>query len=238
MVDFSFDYRKDDGVNGRDPDKYSFQMKKDHCELWSKQLPVSEYGKLELTPYRDRMVAYVNGEYFDFGCDSITNCYAWRKSLEKIREDEEVAKLLKDYYDSDYVIGSSLIFPLRRDDGKTKWTINQAKGCLRRISDRIDLTLECIRIFYLDKNQWTPLRSCFINYSRFFDWFGDFENYVKFFFLDDLVSKDYKTVVGFTDVLDFDHAMPTSSIEEYKEYIKRNIEFIKKRNKRIKDNYQ
>ena len=61
MVDFSFDYRKDDGVNGRDPDKYSFQMKKDHCELWSKQLPVSEYGKLELTPYRDRMVAYVNG---------------------------------------------------------------------------------------------------------------------------------------------------------------------------------
>ena len=238
MVDFTFNYKKDDGVGDRDPDKYSLQMKKDHCELWSKQLPVANYGKLELTPQWDRIIAYVNGAYFDFGCDSITNCYCNRDSTAELRKDKEVVALIEQYKEADYVIGSSLIFPLHRDDGKVRWTINQARGCLRKISDRIDLTLECIRVFYLDKNQWTPLRSCFINYSRFFDWFGDFENYVKFFFLDDLVSKDYKTVVGFTDALDFEHAMPTSSIEEYKEYIRRNIEFIKKRNKRIKDNYQ
>ena len=235
MIDTSFDYRKDEGVNGRDPDKYSFQLKKDHSELWSKQLPVTKYGKLELTPQKDRIIAYVNGEYFDFGCDSITNCYSYRKSTEELRKDEEVSKLLKEYDDADYVIGSSIIFPLRRDDGLTRWTINQARGCLRRISDRIDLTLECIRLFYLDKEIQTPLHSRFMNYSRFFDWFGSFENYVKFFFLDDLVSEDYKKVVGFTDVLDFDHAFPTSSIEEYKKYIKRNTEFIVKRNKRITD---
>lgn len=237
MIDFTFNYKKDNGVGDRDPDKYSGQMKKDHCELWSKDLPVAKYGKLQLTPQRDRMVAYVNNEYFDFGCDSITNCYSKRKSLESFREDKEITKLLEEYTSIDYTIGSSLIFPLQRDDGKVRWTINQARGCLRKISDRIDLTLECIRIFYIDKNQHTPLRSCLINYSRFFDWFGNFENYVKFFFLDDLVSDDYKTVIGFTDVLDFDHAMP-SSIEEYKEYIRRNIEFIRKRNKRIMDNYK
>ena len=57
MIDVTFDYRKDDVVNGRDPDKYSFQMKKDHCELWSKDLLVAKYGKLELKPHHDRMIA-------------------------------------------------------------------------------------------------------------------------------------------------------------------------------------
>jgi hypothetical protein len=27
-------------------------------------------------------------------------------------------------------------------------TINQTKGCIRRIADRLDLTLECIRRYY------------------------------------------------------------------------------------------
>ena len=51
--------------------------------------------------------------------------------------------------------------------------------------------------------------------------------------MDDLVSKDYKEVVGFTDILDFGHALPISSVEEYKSYIKRTIDFIKKRTDRI-----
>ena len=72
MININFDYRKDCGVNGRDPDKYSMQMKKDHCKLWSRQLPVTKYGKLNLVPRKDRMIAYINGEYYDFGCDSIT----------------------------------------------------------------------------------------------------------------------------------------------------------------------
>ena len=235
MVDTKHDYRKDCNYPKQDPDKYSFKLKQDHAGLWSKELPIHEYGKLELKPKHDRIEAYVNDEYFDFGCDSITNCYCNRKDLKEFREDEEVQKLLKEYYDADYVIGSSIIFPLKRDDGKTKWTINQARGCLRKISDRIDLTLECIRIFYLNRDQCTPLRSCLINYSRFFNLFGNFENYVKFFLLNDLVSEDYKTIVGFTDVLDFEHALPDESIEQYKEYIRRNIDFIKKRNERIKN---
>jgi hypothetical protein len=42
-----------------------------------------------------------------------------------------------------YTIGGMMVFPGNAIDGK--WTINQARGCLRKISDRFDLTLECIR---------------------------------------------------------------------------------------------
>ena len=233
MIDITFDYRTDCDYPKQDPDKYSCRLKKDHCEMWSKPLPVSKYGELKPQPKKERLVAFINGEHFDFGCDSITNCYTNRDNTFELRKDKEIVDLINKYNDVDYTIASSIIFPLQRDDGVTKWTINQARGCLRRISDRIDLTLECIRIFYLDNYQKTPLQSCLIKYKRFFDWFGSFENYVKFFLLDDLVSKDYKTVIGFTDVLDFDHAMPISSVEEYKEYIKRNISFIEKRTERI-----
>ena len=65
------------------------------------------------------------------------------------------------------------------------------------ICDRIDYTLECIRLFYLDKNADSPLKSCLNRYNFFFDLFGSFENYVKFFLLDDLVTKDYKQVISF-----------------------------------------
>ena len=42
-----------------------------------------------------------------------------------------------------YTIGGMMVFPGNRIEGK--WTINQARGCLKTISDRFDLTLECIR---------------------------------------------------------------------------------------------
>ena len=239
MIDTKYDYRKDPTVIGRnpdkkrDPDKYSKRLKEDHCSLWSKDLPNKKYGKLDLVPSGNRIVATINGEYFDFGCDSITNCFGHRDSTNVLRENNEIGRALKEYDQFDYTIGSSLIFPLRRDDGKTCWTINQARGCLKQISDRIDLTLECIRLFYEDKNIKTPLQSCLIKYSRFFDLFVDFEHYVKFFLLDDLVSDDYKRVNSFTGTIDFNYALPNSSKEEYELYIKKSTEFIKKRNMRI-----
>ena len=45
-----------------------------------------------------------------------------------------------------YTIGGMMVFPGNRIDGKQ--TINQARGCLRKISDRLDLTLECVRRHY------------------------------------------------------------------------------------------
>lgn len=46
-----------------------------------------------------------------------------------------------------YSVDGMMIFPSNRIDGKQ--TINGARGFLKRIADRMDLTLECIRRHYL-----------------------------------------------------------------------------------------
>ena len=72
-----------------------------------------------------------------------------------------------------------------------KWTINQARGCLRRISDRLDLTLECIRRHYLGLDDPSRLGETLKLYSDFFALFESFRGYVDFFLLQDLVTDDY-----------------------------------------------
>ena len=232
-LNIHFDYRKDENVKGRDPDKYSARLKKDHCYLWSKELPNKKYGRLNLEIRSGRIIGHANNIDFDFGCDSITHCFTYWESTKEIRTNDEIQPLLDEFIKKDYVIATSIIFPVKNDDGSSGWTINKARGCSRLISDRIDLTLECIRIFYENKNQFTPLQSCLIKYTKFFDLFLDFEHYVKYFYLDDLVSKDYKRILGFTDALDFEHSLPISTVNQYKDYIRRTIDFIEKRTLRI-----
>ena len=77
-----------------------------------------------------------------------------------------------------------IIFPKNAVDGGH--TINQSRGVNTFIDDRFDLTLECIRRFYL--NQASPLYSTLMRYKSFFDLFEDFNGYIDFFFLQDLVD--------------------------------------------------
>ena len=106
------------------------------------------------------------------------------------------------------------------------------------VQDRTDLTLECIRRFYIGEK--SPLSTCFEKYTSFFALFGTgengFKNYVKWFCLDDLVSEDYKTVLPFTKSLDFAHPQPANK-EEYLTYILSINSFINKRNERLLSNY-
>ena len=106
------------------------------------------------------------------------------------------------------------------------------------VQDRTDLTLECIRRYYLKEE--SPLCNCFNNYSVFFALFGNgsegFKNYVKWFYLDDLVSSDYKNVLPFTKTLNFEHPQPETK-EEYLFCIKSINSFVEKRSKRLLDNY-
>lgn len=231
MIDVRFDYRLD-CKEGTDPDKKSKRLKSDHCFLWSKKIPNSN---VELIFYVDNKLicTNINGVIRTFSPDSITNCFTYWDKTKSLRENEEIKRLIDLYNSIDYTIGSSIIFPVHDIDFSSKWTINKARGCSRKICDRIDYTLECIRLYYLDKNMKTPLQSCFIKYDFFFELFGCFENYVKFFLLDDLVSHDYKNVLSFTGDIDFNNPCPNES--NYSEYIKNNIDFINKRNKRIAD---
>lgn len=66
-------------------------------------------------------------------------------------------------------------------------TINGARGFNQSIADRMDLTLECIRRYYV--GQRSPLTETLARYPDFFGLFETFSGYVDFFLLDDLVDE-------------------------------------------------
>jgi hypothetical protein len=131
-----------------------------------------------------------------------------------------------------YTIGGSIIFPSKKIDGKM--TINGARGFNVKIADRFDLTLECIRLRYLDKPN--PLDETLKVNANFFNLFGSFRGYVDFFLLQDLVTPDYVQINFFTDITTLFESSPLpQNMEEYLIYKQRNIDFLNARNKRIAD---
>lgn len=100
------------------------------------------------------------------------------------------------------------------------------------ISDRWDLTLECIRRYYNGEN--SPLYNTLIDDKPFFDLFNDFKGYVDFFFLQDAVSKDYSKVNIWCGNSDFvENGLP-KTIDEYLNFIDEELKFVEQRNLRIK----
>lgn len=143
---------------------------------------------------------------------------------------EQIQTDVDDLFDVGSTIGAYTIFPSNRIDGKH--TINQARGVNSLIDDRFDLSLECIRLFYL--GQKSPIYDTLIRYKDFFDLFEDFSGYIEFFLLDDLVDENQKIVF----YLPFDNfqSRPTfSKVDDYLTYKNRVVTFIKARNERIKN---
>lgn len=122
-----------------------------------------------------------------------------------------------------------MIFPANRIDGRQ--TINGARGFNRKIADRFDLTLECIRRHYL--GQASPLALTLSRYDAFFALFGDFRGYVDFSMLQDLVSPAATKIEFFMTFDDFYAPPVPKDIHEYLEYRRRSIAFVSARNQRI-----
>jgi hypothetical protein len=122
-----------------------------------------------------------------------------------------------------------MVFPGNRIDRKL--TINRARGFIRSISDRFDLTPECIRRHYL--NEESPLGPTLSRYADFFALFGDFRGYASFFLLDDLVTDDFG-VKFFMPFADFRPQSVPEDVGTYNGYRRRSIDFIEARNHRIK----
>jgi hypothetical protein len=124
-------------------------------------------------------------------------------------------------------IGGHIIFPAHKNNGNT---INQVRGCNIQICDRFDLTLECIKLFYLNKQN--PLFEVILRYKKFFALFIDFRSSVNYFLLQDFIDENDN--INF--VLPFDgfnrSALPEST-EEYRLYKNQIIAMINKRNERI-----
>ena len=92
---------------------------------------------------------------------------------------------LKEFFSILSTIGAYIVFPSKKIDNKM--TINVARGINHEIQDRFDLSLECIRRFYLKQN--SPLSDPLERYSQFFYIFDDFKEYVDFFFFKTWLKK-------------------------------------------------
>ena len=147
----------------------------------------------------------------------------------------EIGKDSDDFYRIASTIGGYMVFPRNRA-GQTGWTINQARGMHSAIADRFDLTLECIRRHYSDLAAENPLGERLAYYADFFSLFGDFDAYVRFFLLDDLVTEDrsgVRSLMSGDPLGEFSAPAFAVGPTEYAEYRERSIAFVKARNNRI-----
>jgi hypothetical protein len=112
-------------------------------------------------------------------------------------------------------------------------TINGSRGFNRKIADRFDLTLECVRLHYLGKPN--PLENVLNQNSSFFKLFENFAGYVDFFLLQDLVNPDYELVYFLQPIKQVFESSPLpESKVEYLQYMQSSNSFTIKRNERIK----
>ena len=167
------------------------------------------------------------GEFF-LGSDAITHSY--KNHQRKKWLTEQIPTAVNELFDAGSTIGAYIIFPNRRVDGKH--TINQARGVNSLIDDRFDLTLECIRLFY--SNKTSPLYETLLIYEKFFRLFDDFQGYIDFFFLGDLIDEDNK-IKFYLPFDDFNTRPSFPDVNQYLVYKERVLAFIKARNEQIKN---
>jgi len=223
-IDITFDFRRDTREGG-DPDKSSKTLRCYHKLLWSRRLPGGAILELDDT-IRGTYLYHRSalGEFW-LSSDSVIPTYRWVPHIKKLIPAEE----LQAFASIGYTIGGMMVFPgvsINR-----KWTINQARGCTKRIGDRFDLTLECIRRHYTGGE--SPLSGVLERYKPFFDLFGDFRGYVEFFFLQDLVSADFSAVKISMPFDNFRGSPIPKDAQEYNAYKGASIAFIEARNRRI-----
>jgi hypothetical protein len=223
-IDITFNFYSD--ANGGDPDSKSPTLRAYHKFLWSKALPNGE--KFDLSDKKIGTYLYHKSELGEFflGSDAITHSYRYHKR--KTWLTQQIQNEVKELFDTGSTIGAYTLYPNNRIDGNN--TINQARGVNSLIDDRFDLTLECIRLFYL--KQESPLYDTFLRYRSFFDLFESFTGYTDFFLLNDLVEEDGK-IKFYLPFNNFKTKPTFKDIDEYLVYKEGVMNFIKARNKRI-----
>lgn len=214
----------------RDPDSWHKGLRESHRILWSRPLPSGDAWSFK--PMRGWYLK--NSESrghepspWSVGSDNFatthTNALPNMAAAIPGYENGHVHDLC--------TIGGYIVFPnglaqARATQARArKWTLNQAKGCEGRISDRFDLTLEAIRLYFagITARYANPLGDVLDAYGWFFDPFGrgaeGFQAYVSYFFLDPMVSAG-RVVPTYGHALDFCDALPRRSQSGYYDYIK------------------
>jgi hypothetical protein len=239
-IDTAFDFRTDTpppkvtrtgALRTFDPDTFSPTLARYHKLLWSKPLPSGQPFDLSITERPPYYLCHRSelGE-FELTSDAVVPSFGNRRdaSIRSIiasfpaEEHEAFGRL-------GYSIGGMMVFPGRRI-GRNN-TINGARGFHHQISDRFDLTLECIRLHYACQS--SPLGKTLELYRDFFALFEDFRGYADFFLLQDIIESG---AVRFSLPFDDFRTRPVpKDRDEYAEYRRRSIEFIEARNRRIEE---
>ncbi len=221
-------WKEDDlGWFKMDPDSKSPTLRRYHQLLWSRRLPCGQ--SMQLTDGRSRY--YLRWEEFYLGSDSILVSFRHsdkREVLDAVRNmvpdyHSFVEKYVRDFY----TIGGMMLFPQHR------YSFNCARGCNKRICDRWDYTLECIRRYY--QGGTSPLSRAMERDKEFFDLFVDFKGFVDFFFLQDCVDEHYEKVNLWLGESFFEKNPYPHSASEYLAWIEAEYDFLRKRNRRIEE---
>lgn len=225
MLDISYNFRND-SLSG-DPDRDSRKLYEMHQWLWHKPLPNGSnldlkikriggtYGRLLLHTATgddlssDRMCPHFIGTHKN-------KYHNWLPLVEQ----QMLHHIVR-------TIGGHIIFPAHKKDGLT---INQARGINSKIGDRFDLTLECIRLFYLENN--SPLFTTLKRYDSFFKLFVNFENYISFFHLQDWLDEN-KNIRFALPFQSFEQKAIPQTPDEYMIYQSSVVAIIQNRNKRL-----
>ena len=227
-INVTFDHRLDS--EGKDPDIYSPTLKNQHKLLWSKPIPDGSIFYLEAEPGKYLLHRSSLGE-FHLSSDTISHSLRNQKKMQHVIS--QIPSNQLDYFQSvGSVIGGKILFPGNRISNLA--TINVARGFNQRINDRFDLSLECIRLHYLGLSN--PLHNVLNRYSGYFKLFRDFQGYVEFFLLQDLVSSDLSSIrFLLAHKPSFDLSPIPDSVDSYVQYMNSTIEFVQSRNNRIED---
>ncbi|MFH1544048.1 MAG: hypothetical protein ABIE03_05975 [Patescibacteria group bacterium] len=224
-IDVTYNFQSE--TDPRDADRYSLKLQEYHRMLWSKSLP---NGKMwELSKIGENRLYHKSslGEFYLSSDRAIATFSNWKKLehiISRIPKDQ-----LNNFVNITETIGAIVIWPSNQVDKMP--TINASRGFNRKISDRLDLTLECIRRYYLD--QTSPLYETLKRYDNFFSLFEDFKGYIDFFLFQDFVTDDYASVRIAPPFDDFESIPVPTTVDEYIRYMNDTVELVKARNKRI-----
>ena len=227
LIDISFDFRTDTPV-GKDPDTYSPTLRRYHKALWSKPLPSGKLFDLD-DSYKSKYLLHQSelGKFVLTSDSCIPTFTRWKRMEHIVGQFTE--KENDAFRAIGYTIGGMMVWPGVAKPGVR--TINVERGFNSMIADRLDLTMECIRRYYLGVD--SPMTAVLTANSDYFSIFKDFRRFVDHFLLQDLTTNDYK---GIKFLMPFD-SFSTPSVPRdliaYRAYKKATIEFINARNSRI-----
>lgn len=233
IIDIDFDFQAEAGLDKRgeqrDSDKYSPTLQEYHRILWSKPLPNGEIFKLTKVSNNRLYHNSKLGEFYLSSDRAIATFSSWQKMRHII--DQVPTQTLLEFNRLTDSIGGIIIWPSTQVDKKP--TINAARGFNRRISDRLDLTIECIRRYY--HGEESPLYETLGRYKDFFKLFDNFKGYVDFFLLQDYIDDDYQSVLISQPFDNFQSPPIPKTLDEYYEYMEATTKLVHARNQRIKD---